>query len=76
MTTQSTLHKARKVGARHHESRGNGPSHLVIWAFCLLAGTFLFTLGCVFTLTGLLSRHCGSEYNYYGCELPPIAPKP
>jgi hypothetical protein len=40
------------------------------------AGILLFSLTCAGTLAWLVDRHCGSEFNYYGCDAPPVARGP
>ena len=36
----------------------------------VLAGALLFIFAAVGTMVFLTDRHCGSEFNYYGCDLP------
>jgi hypothetical protein len=36
----------------------------------VLAGASLFTFALLGTMVFLTDRHCGSEFNYYGCDIP------
>jgi hypothetical protein len=38
-----------------------------------LLGAVIFSLACAGTFVFLVDRHCGSEFNYYGCDTPPSA---
>jgi hypothetical protein len=42
-----------------------------IFAFAgFMAGVSLFALALLGTIVFLAGRHCGSEFNYYGCDAP------